>query len=168
MKYRYKGLRRRSRCILFAFLVSSPLLRAMGFPVGCSELLLIPSFVFKVACFLGFIRRAFHGAFSGLGLTAAVAEEEWRHEDYCYDLSAPCESQCILGLENVLPALKFEAHQEVECAVCLCQVKMGQEIRVSKKCGHMFHRACLDPWLLLHPQPTCPLCRASLFAGSSG
>ncbi|KAL6186666.1 hypothetical protein ACLB2K_042786 [Fragaria x ananassa] len=46
---------------------------------------------------------------------------------------------------------------EVECAVCLCKIKEGAEIR-ELKCAHLFHKACLDRWTGLN-HVTCPLCR---------
>ncbi|XP_051145864.1 E3 ubiquitin-protein ligase RHA2B-like [Andrographis paniculata] len=44
-----------------------------------------------------------------------------------------------------------------DCAVCLCGVGDGEEIR-GLKCGHVFHRACLDRWIGCGHW-TCPLCR---------
>nr|GMD15201.1 E3 ubiquitin-protein ligase RHA2B-like [Ipomoea batatas] len=46
---------------------------------------------------------------------------------------------------------------EVECAVCLCKIEEGEEVR-DLKCNHIFHRACLDRWLGTG-RVTCPLCR---------
>ena len=51
--------------------------------------------------------------------------------------------------------------EEVECAVCLCEIGEGEEIR-QLKCDHLFHRVCLDRWLG-YKRLTCPLCRGSLF-----
>lgn len=44
------------------------------------------------------------------------------------------------------------------CAVCLYEFEDGEEIRWLRNCKHIFHRACLDPWMD-HDQKTCPLCR---------
>lgn len=48
----------------------------------------------------------------------------------------------------------------VECAVCLCRVGNGEEIR-QLKCSHVFHRVCLDRWIG-QGRWTCPLCRNHL------
>ncbi|KAG6404508.1 hypothetical protein SASPL_136757 [Salvia splendens] len=43
------------------------------------------------------------------------------------------------------------------CAVCLGDYKESEEVRLMPECGHVFHRSCIDPWLVIHP--TCPICR---------
>jgi Ring finger domain len=45
------------------------------------------------------------------------------------------------------------------CSVCLADYKDADILRVLPDCGHMFHVACVDPWL--RSRPTCPVCRAS-------
>jgi len=44
-----------------------------------------------------------------------------------------------------------------ECRVCLCELEEGEKVR-KLQCHHMFHRDCLDKWLLQY-WATCPLCR---------
>ncbi|WJZ80255.1 hypothetical protein VitviT2T_000189, partial [Vitis vinifera] len=61
-----------------------------------------------------------------------------------------------LGLYKPKPGSK----EVVECAVCLCTIEEGEEIR-ELRCGHMFHRDCLDRWVG-HRNGTCPLCRGCL------
>mmetsp|Transcript_9625 Transcript_9625/g.29160 ORF Transcript_9625/g.29160 Transcript_9625/m.29160 type:complete len:204 (-) Transcript_9625:2647-3258(-) len=46
------------------------------------------------------------------------------------------------------------------CAVCLEELKKGEKVPVLQ-CGHLFHKACLQPWLEKHSQ--CPLCRLHLY-----
>ncbi|CAI9768056.1 unnamed protein product [Fraxinus pennsylvanica] len=48
----------------------------------------------------------------------------------------------------------------VECAVCLCSIDEGAEVR-ELRCYHLYHRVCLDKWVR-HGHTTCPLCRNSL------
>ncbi|KAK4720437.1 hypothetical protein R3W88_010670 [Solanum pinnatisectum] len=45
----------------------------------------------------------------------------------------------------------------VECAVCLCKIEDGEEVR-ELKCEHLFHKVCLDRWMG-YGRKTCPLCR---------
>ncbi|XP_075662969.1 E3 ubiquitin-protein ligase RHA2B-like [Castanea sativa] len=55
---------------------------------------------------------------------------------------------------------KPETREELECAVCLCKIGEGEEIR-QLRCDHLFHRVCLDRWLG-YRRLTCPMCRGSL------
>ncbi|XP_040375953.1 E3 ubiquitin-protein ligase EL5-like [Oryza brachyantha] len=48
----------------------------------------------------------------------------------------------------------------VDCVFCLSRVDDGEEVR-QLRCRHVFHRACLDAWLV-RPRATCPLCRDCL------
>ncbi|CAL4991597.1 unnamed protein product [Urochloa decumbens] len=44
------------------------------------------------------------------------------------------------------------------CAVCLAEFRHGETLRLLPRCGHAFHRGCIDTWLRAHVN--CPLCRA--------
>lgn len=46
-----------------------------------------------------------------------------------------------------------------KCLVCLSLYESGEECRQLKKCGHMFHRECIDQWLTIG-RNSCPLCRS--------
>lgn len=50
------------------------------------------------------------------------------------------------------------------CTVCLDKFEDCVEVR-TLRCGHIFHRACIDPWLLDHG--TCPLCKMMIVPSSS-
>ena len=47
-----------------------------------------------------------------------------------------------------------------ECAICLEEFEAGEEVRVLPRCGHRYHRACIDEWLLDYNSKQCPTCRA--------
>ncbi|PUZ68448.1 hypothetical protein GQ55_2G029800 [Panicum hallii var. hallii] len=49
--------------------------------------------------------------------------------------------------------------QQACCPVCLDNYGDSDVVRVLPDCGHLFHRACVDPWL--RQRPTCPVCRTS-------
>ena len=62
-----------------------------------------------------------------------------------------------------LPTVPFEggdAGERPECAICLAEFACGDEVRVLPPCGHAFHAACVDTWLLC--TSTCPSCRSAL------
>jgi hypothetical protein len=53
------------------------------------------------------------------------------------------------------------AEQEGQmCSICTDEFNKGEDIRVLP-CNHVFHPACVDPWLL-DVSGTCPLCRINL------
>ncbi|RWS07331.1 RING finger protein 150-like protein [Dinothrombium tinctorium] len=45
------------------------------------------------------------------------------------------------------------------CAVCIEAFKVGDIIRIIP-CKHMFHKTCVDPWLL--DQRSCPMCKLDI------
>ncbi|CAL9181293.1 unnamed protein product [Musa hybrid cultivar] len=47
------------------------------------------------------------------------------------------------------------------CAVCLCGLADGDRVR-RLPCSHVFHRDCLNVWLLHQLNLSCPLCRSQL------
>ncbi|CAN6198856.1 unnamed protein product [Urochloa humidicola] len=53
-----------------------------------------------------------------------------------------------------------EGEERPECAICLAEFARGDEVRVLPPCGHAFHAACVDTWLLC--TSTCPSCRTAL------
>ncbi|KAD6796414.1 hypothetical protein R6Q59_019796 [Mikania micrantha] len=48
----------------------------------------------------------------------------------------------------------------LECAVCLNEFQDHETLRLLPTCSHVFHRDCIDTWLVSHV--TCPVCRADL------
>lgn len=59
-----------------------------------------------------------------------------------------------------------EKGQAGECAVCIAELRDGDEARALPRCGHRFHAACVDAWLRRR-HTTCPLCRASVVAAGT-
>jgi Ring finger domain len=48
-----------------------------------------------------------------------------------------------------------EPAENLGCSICTDDFERGQDVRVLP-CGHQFHPACIDPWLL-NVSGTCPL-----------
>ncbi|CAO2047965.1 unnamed protein product [Urochloa humidicola] len=157
----------------------------MGFPVGYSEMLL-PRVLLHVLLLLGHLHRFLLWAFHAVGLgdlidlgcplppeaAGAAAQEEqpgWREPMPLLQQRRP-EFRPVPALlvEEALPVVRFEelaCGDGGDCAVCLCGIGAGDEVRRLSNCRHAFHRGCLDSWMA-HDQRTCPLCRAQLFPGS--
>ncbi|XP_042326959.1 E3 ubiquitin-protein ligase RNF133-like [Sceloporus undulatus] len=53
---------------------------------------------------------------------------------------------------------EFELAEET-CVVCFEAYKVREVVRILT-CKHIFHKRCIDPWLL--KQGTCPLCNSSI------
>ncbi|XP_078268047.1 E3 ubiquitin-protein ligase RNF128 isoform X2 [Rhinoraja longicauda] len=45
------------------------------------------------------------------------------------------------------------------CAVCIDAYKPNDVVRILT-CNHLFHKSCIDPWLLEHR--TCPMCKCDI------
>ncbi|CAH2048228.1 unnamed protein product [Thlaspi arvense] len=70
-------------------------------------------------------------------------------------------SAAILAGE-ILPVVRFSDLNRPEsecCAVCLYDFENDDEIRRLTNCSHIFHKGCLDRWMMDYNQMTCPLCR---------
>lgn len=52
--------------------------------------------------------------------------------------------------------------QDIECCICCENVKTNEYIR-ELNCGHVFHKKCIDKWLLSSMKEketvSCPICR---------
>ncbi|XP_051148791.1 E3 ubiquitin-protein ligase RHA1B-like [Andrographis paniculata] len=71
-----------------------------------------------------------------------------------------------VGFSDELRVTRFEDSDDpTDCTVCLCRIGGGDEIR-ELRCGHLFHRACLDRWIG-SGHATCPLCRNRLMAAAA-
>jgi len=54
------------------------------------------------------------------------------------------------------------ANEGIACAICLEEYQAGSIVR-ELRCQHCFHRACIDPWLMVAATidgSPCPICRA--------
>merc|ERR1719330_2240350 len=66
---------------------------------------------------------------------------------------------------SLIKSLPFElapATAAQECSICLCEVEPGDGVRRLPGCGHAFHSACIDIWLLRRAD--CPLCKQDVAA----
>lgn len=48
---------------------------------------------------------------------------------------------------------------EDACSICLGEYDEGAEVRELPECRHLFHKGCVDRWLLTRSS-FCPICRA--------
>jgi hypothetical protein len=80
--------------------------------------------------------------------------------------NVPCKGIKKAALQS-LPTVSWPARprREEECAICLAEFASGDVVRVLPPCGHGFHAACVDVWLL--SSSTCPSCRRALVVGTA-
>ncbi|CAM0953051.1 unnamed protein product [Alopecurus aequalis] len=74
----------------------------------------------------------------------------------------PCKGMKKKALQS-LPTVSWPEQRKEEapeCAICLVEFACGDKVRVLPSCGHGFHAACVDVWLL--SSSTCPSCRRAL------
>ncbi|PHU17530.1 RING-H2 finger protein ATL44 [Capsicum chinense] len=77
--------------------------------------------------------------------------------------SAPANKGLKKKVLKSLPKFNYGAEHAdkfSECAICLAEFAVGEEIRVLPQCGHGFHVGCIDTWLGSHS--SCPSCRSIL------
>ena len=44
------------------------------------------------------------------------------------------------------------------CCICINEIKIGEYYR-KLVCNHIFHKKCVDKWLILDVKNRCPMCR---------
>ena len=59
---------------------------------------------------------------------------------------------------------KIKKEEEYKkCNICFEQFKENQYKR-DIKCGHLFHKKCIDKWINKYHKVNCPVCRENIFA----
>ena len=65
---------------------------------------------------------------------------------------------------NELPTKKFvlteaqkEKDSQLSCRICMQEFEEGENLRTTR-CLHMFHRKCIDKWLV-ERTGSCPICK---------
>ncbi|KAG6500006.1 brassinosteroid-responsive RING protein 1-like [Zingiber officinale] len=141
----------------------------MGFPVGYTDLLLLPRSLLRVVLLLGHLRRLLLRAFDAVGLGDLLDVDDIPFLETNTAALIRQFQPSAARIQEALPAVRYGELGEFEeeggggsgCVVCLCEFEAEAEVRRLKSCRHVFHRVCLDRWLEHGPQ-TCPLCRALL------
>ena len=68
-----------------------------------------------------------------------------------------------LTLEDLERLPAYSAGETVignECVICHEWISLGEIVRELPVCNHLFHKECIDNWLV--QSPTCPLCRNNI------
>ncbi|KAJ0084869.1 hypothetical protein Patl1_30923 [Pistacia atlantica] len=54
---------------------------------------------------------------------------------------------------------KGEIRNWSECVICLEEFEEGDDCSVLSECKHIYHKACIDKWVI--QERHCPVCRSS-------
>lgn len=137
-------------CLLLLVVVAEAALRLAAFAVR-GDGYAWPS----RSAFLGYrIARAGHFSYSSSSSSSAVSGGGFFQQDE----PLPPEFLDLLAVA----VYRKGTDAAVDCVFCLSRIDEGEEVR-ELRCRHVFHRECLDAWLL-RPRATCPLCRDRLLS----
>ncbi|XP_022147486.1 E3 ubiquitin-protein ligase RHA1B-like [Momordica charantia] len=142
--------------------VISPI--AMGYPVGYGHVF-FPNAFLHLLFFLGYLRSLIVSLFRFLGLSDFLETGVVWPESQTSIFHDRSVVSAIL-IEEFVPVVKFSdiatnvgiGSPTESCAVCLCEFEDEEEVRCLKNCKHIFHKECLDRWMI-RDQRSCPLCR---------
>jgi E3 ubiquitin-protein ligase RNF38/44 len=105
---------------------------------------MIPVFCFCMPCLIRILARIQGGRFAQTrGATA----------------------QDIESMPDVTISEDHLADGEASCPICLSELVVGESGR-ALRCKHLFHKTCVDEWLLVNA--TCPTCRAPIVEPAEG
>ncbi|KAH1111486.1 hypothetical protein AAZX31_04G139700 [Glycine max] len=83
-----------------------------------------------------------------------------------YPLSCTLFREKLSSCHDHVPT--YVSREDEDCAVCLCKMGETEERIITLRCGHVFHRDCLNTWVGFNNATTCPLCRDSSGKRESG
>jgi hypothetical protein len=65
-----------------------------------------------------------------------------------------------LGKFRKIKGDEIELNNEM-CSICCSEYKKNEFYRKMDKCGHIFHKKCVDKWFFVNQNCECPLCRSN-------
>ncbi|XP_010538808.1 PREDICTED: E3 ubiquitin-protein ligase RHA1B-like [Tarenaya hassleriana] len=141
----------------------------MGSPVEFKELRL-PALVIYALQVVAFFRDLIATLCPYIGLSDFQAHEirqpdpeRFARQSVSADEAGGACHDALAGLaDKIVPVVRFSDLRPDPgdcCAVCLTEFGPDDEIRRIRNCRHVFHRGCLDRWMVDHHKMTCPVCR---------
>ncbi|CAN1189485.1 RING-H2 finger protein ATL3, partial [Linum perenne] len=87
-----------------------------------------------------------------------------------HQLNPPTRKQVVEEVVTTFPAYTYDVDISLPlqpwrscsdgavCSICLGEYQKGECLRLLPKCGHVFHKGCIDLWLSSRSS-SCPICR---------
>ncbi|VVB07651.1 unnamed protein product [Arabis nemorensis] len=128
----------------------------MGIPVDFKELQ-IPSYVLKTLYVIGFFRDIINALCPYIGLPSFLD-----HETSQPDPTRHALFKAASLADEISPVVRFsDLRTDLDdcCTVCLSDFVSDDKVRQLPNCRHVFHRCCLDRWIVGCRKMTCPICR---------
>ncbi|XP_010529618.1 PREDICTED: E3 ubiquitin-protein ligase RHA1B-like [Tarenaya hassleriana] len=133
----------------------------MGSPVEFKELRL-PACVLYALHVAAFFRDLIATLCQYIGLPDETRQPDPPRQSSAADDGAWRDVPPSSLVDKIVPMVRFSDLQpdpEDCCTVCLMEFGSDDEIRRLRNCRHVFHRGCLDRWMVSHHKMTCPVCR---------
>lgn len=77
------------------------------------------------------------------------------NKDYC---CIKCKDKCIMCLEND-KLNKYVIHENINDICPICIEDFGKDKIVKLDCNHIYHKSCLEMWIINNKNKDCPYCR---------
>jgi hypothetical protein len=79
----------------------------------------------------------------------------------------PKSRQKILKLINQLEIIQYKPYRDIRnppndiCVICYEVLNTAKTVKM-KNCSHVFHKNCINEWIINRGKHTCPMCRTDI------
>lgn len=80
---------------------------------------------------------------------------EWNANNFALSLIFTKKPITRELIEQLFPKYQFESHSN--CPICMETLNNRQVRKMG--CDHIYHKQCLDKWLIRYKKVNCPVCR---------
>lgn len=87
---------------------------------------------------------------------------EAQDRDNAIDAEAEASAERRIAASVPLTTFAELATRHDQCPICIAAFDDTHSVR-RLPCEHVFHAACLDPWMKAHDDAKCPVCRRGIF-----
>ncbi|CAN6193673.1 unnamed protein product [Urochloa humidicola] len=127
-------------------------------PVDYDVVVILAAMVCALVCVLGL-----NSMLQCVSLCARRAVADWAARRRA-DAGAGLKREDVAALPVASYAASPASGAAAGCAICLSEFTDGERVRELPVCGHRFHVACIDRWLV--SRCSCPTCRRRISAVS--